>query len=145
MCGRSVVSVCMSGGGGPADASGPTCNYDNTHAHQSAYDRTITTHPTHPHPSLCNPPPPLPSTTPGGTHATQGNGHTIHTPQTQVGGGGAHKKDGAPQQKVAICSHRGSYPRSGHPSHRLGRVPLCRYGVSTVGARLRWHNLGQEE
>ena len=59
-------------GGGPADASGPTRNsYDNTNPRPSLY--------TTPHP-----PPP------GGTHAMRRNGHTRHTPQTQVGVGWAH-------------------------------------------------------
>ena len=46
--------------GGPAEASGLTRNsHYNTNPHPWPYDRTITTHPSHFHPSLCtNPHPP---------------------------------------------------------------------------------------
>ena len=61
-------------------------SYYHTNPHPLPYDRTITTHPTRFHPSLYTLHPP----TQGGIHATQGNGHTTHTPQTHVGGGGGH-------------------------------------------------------
>ena len=87
--------------------------------HPSPHDRTISTHPTHPHPSLYTTPHPPP------THATRGNGHTIHTPRTHVGqgipwtpggGGGSASvklihKPASPRREAATVAHQQVYPR----------------------------------
>ena len=58
--------------------------------------------------------PPIP-TTPNGTHATRGNGHTIHTPRTQGVGEGVHDALATRRTERGNGQAEGCYvPRSGN-------------------------------